>query len=109
MDLNQSPIRLKRNGKNGEMVTMAAPNMNNPPRDILTRVRRSERTWTVSTLPEIRFPASSSSRSVTVASPIADGSKLCQIIRVDDISAGSLEYNSLPTSGPRLIGSALSL
>lgn len=58
----------------------AAPNMNTAPVVILSRVKRSERTWEVSTLPEIRFPDESSSLTVTVASPMDEGISVCQMI-----------------------------
>ena len=63
---------------------MAAPAMNRAPSIILIRVNKSDLTCTVSTLPEIRFPASSSSLTVTVASPMVEGRRLCQTILVED-------------------------
>ena len=66
------------------MMASAAPNMNTAPVVILRRVKRSDLTCEVRTLPEIRFPEESSSLTVTVASPIEDGMRVCQTILDDD-------------------------
>ena len=72
------------------MMARAAPNMNTAPVVILRRVKRSERTCDVSTLPEIRFPEESSSLTVTVASPMEEGISVCQTILDDSIEDETL-------------------
>ncbi len=67
------------------MTAIAAPNMNTAPVVILSLVNKSERTWDVRTFPEIRLPEESSSLTVTVASPIEEGIKVCQTILDFDI------------------------
>ena len=67
------------------MTAIAAPNMNTAPVVILSLVNKSERTWDVRTFPEIRLPEESSSLTVTVASPIEEGTKVCQTILDFDI------------------------
>tara|TARA_Y100000748_G_C15095041_1_gene332015 strand:+ start:61 stop:288 length:228 start_codon:yes stop_codon:yes gene_type:complete len=69
----------------GEITARAAPNMNTAPVVILNLVNKSERTWDVSTFPDIRLPDESSSLTVTVASPIEDGISVCQTILDFDI------------------------
>ena len=69
----------------GEITARAAPNMNTAPVVILNLVNKSERTCDVSTFPEIRFPDESSSLTVTVASPIEEGMRVCQTILDFDI------------------------
>ena len=72
----------------GEITARAAPNMNTAPVVILNLVNKSERTWDVSTFPEIRLPDESSSLTVsTVASPIREGIRVCQTILDFDIEA----------------------
>ena len=73
----------------GESIAIAPPAMNNPPSVILILVSKSERTCTVSTRPEIMFPASSSSLTVTVDSPIVEGSRLCHTMLVADMVLSS--------------------
>ena len=68
----------------------AAPNMNTAPVVILRRVKRSEHTCDVRTFPEIRFPEESSSLTVTVASPIDEGIRVCQTILDDSIEEDTL-------------------
>ena len=68
----------------------AAPNMNTAPVVMRRRVNRSERTCEVSTLPEIKFPEESSSLTVTVASPMDDGTNVCQTILEEDIEDETL-------------------
>ena len=69
----------------GEITARAAPNMNTAPVVILNLVNKSERTWDVRTFPEIRLPDESSSLTVTVASPIEEGIRVCQTILDFDI------------------------
>ena len=59
--------------------------MNTAPVVILNLVNKSERTWDVNTFPEIRLPDESSSLTVTVASPIEEGIRVCQTILDFDI------------------------
>ena len=70
-----------------------APNMKSAPVVILRRVNKSFRIWTVNTLPAIKFPCNSSSRIVTVDSPVPDGSKLCQIILVELSKLGKVSVS----------------
>ena len=63
-------------------MAMRAPIMNIAPTVLLVLDIKSLPTWTFSTLPEIRFPESSSSLTVTVASPFIDGRRLCQTMLV---------------------------
>ena len=74
----------------GEITASAAPNMNTAPVVILNLVNKSERTCDVSTFPDIRLPDESSSRTVTVASPIEEGIRVCQTILDFDIDADIL-------------------
>ena len=69
----------------GEITARAAPNINTAPVVILNLVNKSERTWDVRTFPEIRLPDESSSLTVTVASPIEEGIRVCQTILDFDI------------------------
>ena len=62
---------------------MIAPTMNIAPVVRRNLENKSERIWTVRTLPETRFPSVSSSLIVTVASPLDEGRRLCQIILVE--------------------------
>ena len=59
--------------------------MNTAPVVILNLVNKSDRTWDVRTFPEIRLPDESSSLTVTVASPIEEGIRVCQTILDFDI------------------------
>ena len=81
--------------------------MNTAPVVILSRVNRSERTCDVRTFPEIRFPEESSSLTVTVASPIEEGTRVCQIILDEDIEDETLSYVAFPDNESSACGSAL--
>ncbi len=72
--------------------------MNTAPVVILRRVKRSERTCDVRTFPEIRFPEESSSLTVTVASPIDEGIRVCQTILDDPNEEETLSYVVFPES-----------
>ena len=87
----------------------AAPIMNTAPVVILSLVKRSDLTWAVRTLPEIRFPAESSSLTVTVASPIEEGIRVCQIIPDSSIDSDIFWYSGMPSRFDTSWGSTLSL
>ena len=73
--------------------------MNIAPTVLLVLVIRSLPTWTLSTLPEMRLPESSSSLTVTVASPLIDGNKLCQTILVLFVISWIIEESEEGFSG----------
>ena len=81
----------------GESIAKPAPSMNKAPVVILILVSKSDLTWTVKTLPEIRFPSTSSNLTVTVASPIDDGIKLCHIIPEFRTASFKSKYRNLPS------------
>ena len=95
MDLMKShkPSTEPTNGNIGDKMAIIAPKMKSAPVVILRRVNKSFRIWTVNTLPAIKFPCKSSSRIVTVDSPVPDGSKLCQIILVELSKLGKVSVS----------------
>ena len=95
-------------GKSGERIAIIAPSINKAPVDILSLVKRSLRICTVNTLPEIRLPSKSSSRIVTVDSPVLEGNKLCHIILVEFRIFGNLSVileDIMPSKEIELCGS----
>ena len=89
------PRREDMNGKAGERKAITEPVMKSAPVDSRIRVNKSDLICTVRTRPATRFPESSSNLTVTVASPSAEGSRLCQIICVEDTIFG----NAVVTGG----------
>ena len=77
-----SPSTEPAKGNSGDVIAIRAPIMNIAPTVLLVLVIKSLPTCTLSTLPEMRLPESSSSLTVTVASPLIEGNKLCQTILV---------------------------
>ena len=75
------------NGTSGDITARAAPSMNSAPVVILNLVNKSDLTCAVRTFPEIRFPEESSSLTVTVASPMDEGIRLCQTILDDNVAS----------------------
>ena len=73
--------------------------MNIAPTVLLVLVIRSLPTWTLSTLPEMRLPESSSSLTVTVASTLMDGNRLCQTILVLFVISWIIEDSEEGLSG----------
>ena len=66
----------------GEIMAIPAPTKNIAPIETLNLVNKSALFCTVNTRPLSKLPSSSSNLTVTVASPVSSGNRLCQTISV---------------------------